>query len=226
MATKNRSAVVIEDISAQREDYGRLLSRYGYEVEKIADFQELERVLREKRKYDLAIVDHRLWEGTAGSEIAKELKDRSIARKVVVVTGYPQDFSSKDLEDRGIFVREKPADISDLLEESNYPEPKSPRRDPNSQTRVQRAVKPDQDSGTHTAHSEKTRMLLIRVPCFAFTLVALLLFVDHISAMKELTFLKMVFVVILLAFALFGLLGAIQPGPLERQLKRFWGFMK
>ena len=112
-----KTALIIEDNPQIREDYREGLELRGYEVSEVKSNLGVNELWRQGNTYNLALVDHRLWGGIAGAEIALELAERKIAEYVVLVTAYPEALKTAKLEKLGIPVKKKPCTLSEILNE-------------------------------------------------------------------------------------------------------------
>ncbi|MBM4398119.1 MAG: response regulator, partial [Deltaproteobacteria bacterium] len=114
--------LVMDDEPVIREMLGEVLGRAGFEVDGAPDGEQAvaawERALREKRPYDLAIVDLTVPGGMGGREAVLKLRAIDPGCKAIVSSGYSNDpvmARSRDEGFDGVCV--KPYRLSDLLAE-------------------------------------------------------------------------------------------------------------
>lgn len=109
-----RRILVVDDEAEILEVLSEYLSARGFEVHAVASGREaLERVNREARPYDLALVDWNL-PGIAGRDVITDLEELSPSTPVVVVTGSLNPRMSRKGVERVERILTKPFSLSTL----------------------------------------------------------------------------------------------------------------
>jgi PAS domain S-box-containing protein len=114
--------LVMDDEPVIREMLGEVLGRAGFEVEGVPDGEQAvavwERAIRERRPFDLAIVDLTIPGGMGGRDAVLRLRALDPGCKAIVSSGYSNDPVMSRFRDEGFDgVCVKPYRLSDLLAE-------------------------------------------------------------------------------------------------------------
>lgn len=109
-----KKILVVDDDEQALKMLGELLEEEGFSPTLASDGQEALKML-EKRKYTLVISDIRM-PGIDGFEVLKQVKDKHKRTKVILMTGYTEDY---DISDALIFGADdyitKPFDLDKVL---------------------------------------------------------------------------------------------------------------
>ncbi len=108
--------LVVEDEDATRTSLGEVLAMLGYEVTAVASAEEVA-TLPAQAKYDLLLTDFRL-PGASGADLARELRARWPALKVILMSGYTADEAVRQNVSSGaVRFLQKPFDMETLARE-------------------------------------------------------------------------------------------------------------
>lgn len=105
MEDKRTKILVVDDEPEVASTLKNFLSIKGFEVSEAASGETALRIM-ENKKFDLVLLDI-VMHGIMGSAIAKTIKDKYPATKIIIVTAYPEEGIniSKDVIIDGIFIK-------------------------------------------------------------------------------------------------------------------------
>jgi len=108
--------LVVEDEDVARASLGEVLALLGYDVTAVASAEEVA-VLPAQATYDLLLTDFRL-PGATGADLARELRARWPALKVILMSGYTEDETVRQSVATGaVRFLQKPFDMDTLARE-------------------------------------------------------------------------------------------------------------
>lgn len=110
-----RTAIVIEDDKDLLDAYSDDLKIYGFDPVPVKNAGQLDSILNSTSQYELAIVDHKLWYGIRGADVAKKIKDHHICRRIIIVSAFTDEVDSDELNRLGIPVEPKPSTLKNIL---------------------------------------------------------------------------------------------------------------
>lgn len=112
--SKHLLVLICEDDLQVSNVLRRFLTNSGFQVDEVNDFQGARDLLLEK-KYDLLLTDQRLPNGS-GLDLLREIHDKDINVKVIMMTGYPDMLEQEEAFGLGVVsYLSKPLELDTLL---------------------------------------------------------------------------------------------------------------
>jgi CheY-like chemotaxis protein len=106
--------LLVEDNRQVGEATAAMLEDIGHRVQRVEDPKAALAILEKSRGFELVLADIVMPDGMSGADLAREIRRRFPAMRVVLTTGYSK--AAAEIAGEGVAVLRKPYRVSDLAD--------------------------------------------------------------------------------------------------------------